>query len=313
VPDFFRCNACAVSPDERTLVTATLTATQGDKEIRWGTSTIRFWELASGKERMTIAPHQAGWPFSFQKFALAPDGRTLATARPDRTVQVWDAATGTELLHRTGLPSRTVVLAFAPDGQTLATGNDDSTILLWDTTTPKKTRREPGAKELDQWWSALAGKDAHAAWTAIWNMIEAPQSVVPFLRRRLRPAAALPADEVRRLLADLDSSDFARREAASKCLAEFDDRIVPALEDALKNAESAELRRRLKDLLPTSQMIRSPEALRQVRAVEVLEHMGTPEARRLLEELASGAPEARLTREAKVSTERLAKRSMPKP
>jgi RNA polymerase sigma factor (sigma-70 family) len=311
VPDFFRCHACAVSPDEWTLVTATLTATQGDKEIRWGTSTIRFWELASGKERMAIACPQVGWPFSFQKFAFAPDGRTLATARPDCTVQVWDAATGAELLRRTGSSSRPTVLAFAPDGQTLAAGNDDSTILLWDTATPKKPCRAPGAKELERWWSALAGKDAHTAWTAIWNMIEAPQPAVSFLRWRLRPAAALPADAVRRLLAELDSSDFTKRELASKRLAEFDDRVVPVVEGALKNAKSAELRRRLKDLLPTSEVVRSPEMLRQVRAVEVLERIGTPEARRLLEELASGAPEARLTCEAKAALQRLTSRNLP--
>jgi RNA polymerase sigma factor (sigma-70 family) len=55
LPDLFRCYACAVSPDGRTLVTATATATQDEKGMHWGASTIRFWELASGKERQTIA------------------------------------------------------------------------------------------------------------------------------------------------------------------------------------------------------------------------------------------------------------------
>ena len=39
------------------------------------------------------------------------------------------------------------------------------------------------------------------------------------------------------------------------------------------------------------------------------EHLGTPEARRLLERLAEGAPEVRLTREARASLERLARRA----
>jgi hypothetical protein len=39
-------------------------------------------------------------------------------------------------------------------------------------------------------------------------------------------------------------------------------------------------------------------ALRQLRAVEVLERIATPEARQWLKELAGGVPEARLPREA---------------
>lgn len=51
-----------------------------------------------------------------------------------------------------------------------------------------------------------------------------------------------------------------------------------------------------------------PDRLREVRAVEALEHVGGAEARRLLEALAKGAPAARLTREARAALERLEKR-----
>jgi hypothetical protein len=51
--------------------------------------------------------------------------------------------------------------------------------------------------------------------------------------------------------------------------------------------------------------------VRCLRAVAVLEDLGTPAARELLEGLAAGAPEARLTREAKASLRRLGRRMTP--
>jgi hypothetical protein len=48
-----------------------------------------------------------------------------------------------------------------------------------------------------------------------------------------------------------------------------------------------------------------------MRAVAALEYLGTPAARRLLQRLGEGAPEARLTREARAASRRLAKRDRP--
>ena len=52
----------------------------------------------------------------------------------------------------------------------------------------------------------------------------------------------------------------------------------------------------------------SPETLRALRAVEVLERLGTPEAKRCLEGLAKGVPAAPQTREARAALGRLANR-----
>jgi WD40 repeat protein len=316
LPDSNRCDTCALSPDGRTLVTAMAMVTQDKKGMTstWGASTIRFWELASGKERQTISPPQKGWEFMFGKIALAPDGRILATVRNDRTIQLWDAVTGKELLQRSGFDSQVTALSFGPTSRSLATGHEDSTILIWDTGNPQisaeRSPRGPDAKELDQWWSALAGEDAHAAWTTIWKMAAAPRHVLPLLRQRLKPAAAFPADEASHLIDDLDSSDFAKREAASKRLTDAGERVVPALENALKATASLEKRRRIKDLLPASEIVRSRDVLQAVRAIEVLERIGTAEAQQILNTLAQGMPEARATREAKASLERLRERRL---
>jgi hypothetical protein len=49
----------------------------------------------------------------------------------------------------------------------------------------------------------------------------------------------------------------------------------------------------------------SPDELRQLRAVAVLEHIGNAEAKEVLKDLATGYAKARVTRDAKESLERL--------
>lgn len=74
-------------------------------------------------------------------------------------------------------------------------------------------------------------------------------------------------------------------------------------------AAAAETAGRLRERIEA--LLRRLDALPAERATEVveaLEYAATPEARALLEQLAGGLAEARLTREAKASVERLGKR-----
>jgi hypothetical protein len=64
--------------------------------------------------------------------AYAPDGRLLASAGDDSTVQVRDPATGRVLATLRGHPSLVSCVAFAPDGNLLASGGLDGTVRLWD-------------------------------------------------------------------------------------------------------------------------------------------------------------------------------------
>ena len=115
-------------------------------------------------------------------------------------------------------------------------------------------------------------------------------------------AKALFSPDAVALTASLDSV----REKAAGELERWGERAVPALRRALVGGPSPEARRQIERLLGRLDgPVTAPEALRAVRAVEVLEQAGTPEARRVLEALAGGAPEARLTREAKASLGRL--------
>jgi hypothetical protein len=101
-----------------------------------------------------------------------------------------------------------------------------------------------------------------------------------------------------------DRDDLATRESAKKQLSELADLAEPALRAALHDKLSLEKRRRVEDLLKRLDASVSPELLRGVRAVEVLESLGTPEARQVLQTLAKGAAESRLTREANAALKR---------
>jgi hypothetical protein len=132
-------------------------------------------------------------------------------------------------------------------------------------------------------------------------MIASPKRAVSFLSERVQPAPSVGARRIAAFIAELGSEQFKTRENATRELA------APAVHKALAGDAPLEVRRRLEVLrkkLDTAGL--SVETLRLVRAVEVLERLGTPEARGLLTRLAAdGAPGARLTREAAAALRRI--------
>lgn len=307
------------APDGQTCVTMTSRYQREDDDSPYEVDrhSIHLWEVATGKERLTITNNQRGEGFVYVEFAFAPDGRTFATARQDHTLQLWDVATGQQLLRRPGYDERIApgAFVFAPDGKMLATGYADSTILIWDLA-PETWRRPPPsgplqAKELDAAWVDLASPDAQKAHVAIWKLVAVPQQAVALLGERLRPTPAVPPERLRQLLSDLNSSQFRQREAATKEWSDLEEQAEPALRDALKGNLSAEQRRRIESLLAGPSVVRSPEKLRALRSIQVLEQCNLPEARQVLEMLAKGASEARLTQDAKGALTRLSERTNP--
>jgi hypothetical protein len=274
----------------------------------WFDHTLRLWELATGQERLAIRSPKEGRLAGYQKIAFSPDGRTLAAARLDQTLEVWDLATGAALLNLTGFETDIYCLAFRPDGKALASGHRDSTILIWDLTTGAAKLRPIAPltpQQLDQAWADLDSADARKAYAAILRMTAAPERTVPLLGACLSPVPSPPAETLRKLLADLESDRFQVRQAASGQLAGLGELAESALEEAMKGDLSAEKRRRIELLLGTPRVARTPEQIRALRAIEVLDRIGNAEAQRVLETIAGGAPEARLTRDARTALERL--------
>jgi hypothetical protein len=203
-------------------------------------------------------------------------------------------------------------LAFSPDGRTLATGSFDTTAVLWDLTGRARGGRLPvvvlSPSRLETDWQDLTTGDGARAYRALWALAASPGQALPLLQKPLQPAA-IDGPRIARLIADLDDDEFAVRERATGELAKLGASAEPALQKTLEGQASAEVRQRVERLLEKLREVGgSAEQVCQLRMLEVVEQIGSPEARQLLEKLAAGATEAALTQEAKAALRRLARR-----
>jgi WD40 repeat protein len=135
--------ALAVTPDGRYVVSGS------------SDNTLRVWDLATGETRRTLQGHAA----SVFALAVTPDGRYVvsgshdchAASAPamvvtpdgnyvlscyggtrDRTLRVWDLATGETTKTLQGHTAELYALAVTPDGRYVVSGSNDHTLRVWD-------------------------------------------------------------------------------------------------------------------------------------------------------------------------------------
>jgi WD40 repeat protein len=274
---------------------------------------VYVWDLATGKQHRRLSSKSWNRDYYHRlRLSYSPDGRALAvwgTHCPERHVEVWELATGRRRRRIARHPEPVNAAAFSPDNRLLATGGKDHTVLVWDVTgrAPDGQLRPVrySAGRLEELWGQLAEADPVPAHRAVWSLVAGPKDAVALLCR-LRPVARPNPGRVARLITRLDGDTFAERENAERELGRLAEVAEPTLRDSLAKKPSAEIRRRLSRLLDRARpRVLTAEQLRAVRAVEVLEQIGSREARALLRSLAAGAPSARLTEEASAALRRL--------
>jgi HEAT repeat protein len=194
----------------------------------------------------------------------------------------------------------------------LVTGSSDGTGMVWEVYPGPGAQAKPlGADDSRRLWDALADKNPEKAFAAVCRLRASPAEAVALIGPRLKPVP-FDAERVKRLLAQLDAEQFVTREAAAKELAEPGEEVEPLLRQALKGDPSPETRKRIEDLLARiEETAAGPAGLQRLRALEVLEHAGTPEAKQLLERLAEAAKGPRLSGAARAVLERLARQPDP--
>src|SRR5262249_46145221 len=163
--------------------------------------------------------------------------------------------------------------------------------------------------ELARLWSDLADRDARKATRAGWSLAAGGEKAVAHLKGRLTAAEGATREGIARLIRELDDEEFAVRQTASKGLRRLGTVAEPFLREALEKKPSAEVRSRVNELLAGIKKPEwDPDDLRHLRAIAVLERVGTPEALRVLEALAKGSPLSARTQDAKAAVGRLERR-----
>jgi RNA polymerase sigma factor (sigma-70 family) len=300
----------AFAPDGRTLAAMSWTRGYGVR--------MRAWHYEGQEEPPRLAwetttanmPNEAG-EFEFlgggrtdPTFLFSPDGRMLAVNRWQKTIPVWEAATGKERLLLTGHQETALCIAMAPDGRTLASASFDDTIRLWNLDTGEDLRTLRGHRgranslvfSADGKTLVSTGDDTTMLF---WDVAEVTQRPKP-------KVVALSAEECKSFWTDLAGADAAKAYKAIRAFSAAPGQAASCLGERLRPARSAgkdEVDRFIADLDSDDFQIRdkamgeldelgdvAKPALRKVvdgqPSAEVRSRVG-----RLLEKLATPAPE----------------------
>lgn len=304
-----------ISPNGRLLAT-----TNGSSQ------SVDLRDTATGTllRRTTTEGLDFGRRWDIRKFRFTPDGRTLIMTNYEEGIVNWDAnrgrdaylpiflfevASGKEFHRLQGHPHRTEAFDLSTDGRWLVTFGLDRTALVWDlhhlTVSRSKSLTQQDAEAL---WADLAKLNAVVAYCAIEALTAAPQQTLPVLKKHLHPVRKPDVQEISRWIKDLNSNGFRIRERANSALTKAGEQAEPYLRMALKKPLSLEMHMRVEALiqkLDDEWSKPTPQRVRYLRSLVILERIRSPEARRLLRTLAGGLPGTRTTREASAVLRRL--------
>jgi WD40 repeat protein len=242
---------------------------------------------------------------------FSPDGLLLARPGSDGSVRVFCVTQSPPKLVGTlpGFQGKITALAFSRDGKALASAGNNGTVLVWEVASEWKQIKSLFELKPDQLgapWEALVGNNGDAVYEQMRRLGANPKLTLPFLREKLKERAAPDAKQIshwieevvtsKRLAAvdDLIEAGPIAQEEVSKALAALD-------KDNNQRFVAENLR---KALNPPDSLVGKRD-LRRIRVIEILEWIGTAEARELLVPLSKGPKESVVTWHAREALARL--------
>lgn len=281
----------AFSPDGRSIIASSLTR-------------VSVYDASTGKQTTAF---DRGWEDGpFQDVTVSPDGRLVATGNMGNAgpIVVWEIATRTPVRRFTTALGTISAVGFLDGGRRLASLGADHNLHIWDLTR-REGKKEPTSQDLTEAWGKLDQLEAKLGDPAIWTLIDGGKTALPVIREGVTNSGATDA-KIAKLITSLDADDPKLRDDSSKELLNLGVRAFEAISTAAENHASSEVRlqageilerfRKLGVTVPSNGLYGEP--LRQLRAVAVLEKIGTPEAVEILRLIRKSAGPAGLAAEA---------------